>query len=273
MSAEQPSGDYVSSMPFDLSGRTAVVTGSGSGIGQAIALRLARHGACVEVLDREAESAEETVSHIKQDSGEARASACDVSQQAAVDATIASILDRRGRIDILVNNAGVAAVGRVEDTSEEDLDRVYQVNIKGVYNGLHAVVPHMVEAGGGVVLNLASLASLVALKDRFAYSMSKGAVLTMTYSVAIDYVGQNIRCNCICPARIHTPFVDGYLRENYPGREVEMFEKLSQYQPIGRMGKPEEVAALALFLCSDEAAFITGAAYPLDGGASTLIQP
>jgi 2-keto-3-deoxy-L-fuconate dehydrogenase len=273
MSEDRTTEDKQSNMPFDLSGRTAVITGSGSGIGQAIALRLARHGARVEVLDLGVEAAQETVDQIEQAGGMAHATACDVAEQGAVDATVAEILDRRGRIDILVNNAGVAAVGTVEETTVEDLDRVYRVNIKGVYNGLHAVVPHMVEAGGGVVLNMASVASLVALKDRFAYSMSKGAVLTMTYSIAIDYVSQNIRCNCICPARIHTPFVDGYLRDNYPGREAEMFEKLSQYQPIGRMGKPEEVATLALFLCSDEAAFITGAAYPLDGGVTTLIHP
>lgn len=273
MPVEQSTIDQPSSMPFDLSGKTALITGSGSGIGQAIALRLARHGARVEVLDIHNEAALGTVTLIEQAGGMAYASACDVSKQADVDATMASILGRRGRIDILVNNAGVAAVGKVEETTEDDLDRVYQVNVKGVYNGLHAVVPHMVEAGGGVVLNIASVASLIALKDRFAYSMSKGAVLTMTYSVAIDYVHKNVRCNCICPARIHTPFVDGYLKKNYPGREAEMFEKLSQYQPIGRMGKPEEVAALALFLCSDEAQFITGAAYALDGGATTLIQP
>ena len=258
---------------FDLSGKTAIVTGAGSGIGEAIANRLARHGAQVEAWDLDLDAAERTVAQIGQAGGVAHATTCDVAVQADVDAAVAENLARRGRVDILINNAGVAAVGSVEETTEEDLDRVYRVNIKGVYNGLRAVVPRMVEAGGGVVLNMASIASLAGVKDRFAYSMSKGAVLTMTYSVAIDYVKQNIRCNCICPARIHTPFVDGYLRDNYPGQEAEVLEKLSQYQPVGRMGKPEEVATLALFLCSDEASFITGAAYPLDGGVSTLISP
>jgi NAD(P)-dependent dehydrogenase (short-subunit alcohol dehydrogenase family) len=120
--------------------------------------------------------------------------------------------------------------------------------------------------GGGVILNMASIASLIGLLDRFAYSMTKGAVLTMTRSIAIDYMKKNIRCNCICPARVHTPFVDRYITQNYPGREQEMFRQLSEYQPIGRMGNPQEVAQLALYLCSDEASFVTGQAYPIDGG-------
>ena len=256
---------------FDLSGKTAVITGSGSGIGRAIALRLARHGARVEVLDIDGKQAEDTAAQIEHAGGVAHATVCDVAKQADVNRVVADILSRLDRIDILINNAGVAAIGNIENTSEDELDRVYRVNVKGVYNCLHAVVPHMAKAGGGVILNMASIASLIGIKDRFAYSMSKGAVLTMTYSVAIDYIQQNIRCNCICPARIHTSFVDRYLREHHAGEEAQMFEKLSKYQPIGRMGKPEEVASLALFLCSDEAAFITGAAYPLDGGVTSLI--
>ncbi|MCL4155981.1 UNVERIFIED_CONTAM: hypothetical protein GTU68_014407, partial [Idotea baltica] len=170
-----------------------------------------------------------------------------------------------GGIDILVNNAGVAHVGNLEGTSEADLDRIYAVNIKGVYNGMFACIPHMKDKGG-VILNLASVASSVGIADRFAYSMSKGAVLTMTLSVAKDYVSHNIRCNSISPGRVHTPFVDGFIAKNYPGKEEEMFEKLSATQPIGRMGQPQEIADLALFLCSDQAAFITGTDYPIDGG-------
>jgi NAD(P)-dependent dehydrogenase (short-subunit alcohol dehydrogenase family) len=124
----------------------------------------------------------------------------------------------------------------------------------------------MLRQGGGVIVNMASIASLIGIPDRFAYSMTKGAVLTMTKSIAVDYVKRGIRCNCICPARVHTPFVDGYLAANYPGREEEMYRVLSEYQPIGRMGTPEEVAALALYLCSNEASFVTGQAYPIDGG-------
>jgi len=170
------------------------------------------------------------------------------------------------RLDILVNNAGIAHVGTIERTSEADLDRLYAVNVKGVFLGARAAVPIMLRQGGGVILNMASIASLVGVPDRFAYSMTKGAVLTMTMSIAIDYVKQNIRCNCICPARIHTPFVDQYLARHYAGREREVLQQLSAYQPVGRMGTAEEVAYLALYLCSDEASFVTGQAYPIDGG-------
>jgi len=256
---------------LNLSRKTAVVTGGGSGIGQAICLRFAAHGAHVEVLERDAQAAEQTKNLIEAEGGSVNTIVCDMALNADVNRAIADIVQRRGEIDILINNAGIASVGKVTDTSEEEMDRVYNVNVKGVYNGLFAVIPRMIAAGGGVILNMASVASLVGVKDRFAYSMSKGAVLTMTYSVAIDYLEHNIRCNCICPARIHTPFVDGYLKENFPDRANEMFEKLSKYQPIGRMGRPEEVAALAVFLCSDDASFITGAAYPIDGGVTTLI--
>ena len=176
------------------------------------------------------------------------------------------IVGRAGRLDILINNAGVAHVGNIEVTAEEDFDRLYRVNVKGVYLCTKAAVPVMVRQGGGVIVNMASIVSFIGVADRFAYSMTKGAVLTMTKSVAVDYVKQNVRCNCICPARVHTPFVDGFVKKNYPGREAEVLRELSEYQPMGRMGKPEEVAALALYLCSDEASFVTGQAYPLDGG-------
>ena len=169
-----------------------------------------------------------------------------------------------------MNNAGIAHVGTIEQTTPEDLERLYRVNIQGVFLCARAVLPHMLRQGGGVILNMASIASLIGIPDRFAYSMTKGAVLSMTRSIAIDYMKRGIRCNCICPARIHTPFVDGYLAANYPGREQEMLRTLSEYQPIGRMGTPEEVANLALYLCSDESSFVTGQAYPLDGGV--LVQ-
>ncbi|MBT28630.1 MAG: short-chain dehydrogenase [Thalassobius sp.] len=195
---------------------------------------------------------------------------CNVASQEAVKITLNSIFEHSNKIDILINNAGIAHVGNVETTTEADLDRIYSVNIKGVYNCMHEAVKLMKKQGGGTILNLASIVSAVGISDRFAYSMSKGAVLTMTYSVAKDFIKDNIRCNCIGPARIHTPFVDGFLAKNYPGKEQEMFDKLAATQPIGRMGKPEEVAALALYLCSDEASFITGSFYPIDGGFITL---
>ena len=250
---------------FRLDEKVAVVTGAGSGIGQAIASTFAARGARVFVLERDARAAAATVERIMASGGAAAAVACDVSDAASVTAAFARVAADAGQLDILVNNAGIAHIGTVESTTEADFDRIYAVNVKGVFLCSQAALPHL-RRRGGVILNLASIASLIGLVDRFAYTMSKGAVLTMTRSIAVDYIKHGIRCNCICPARVHTPFVDGYIREHYPGREEEMFQQLSAYQPIGRMGTPTEVAALALYLCSDEASFITGQAYPIDGG-------
>jgi NAD(P)-dependent dehydrogenase (short-subunit alcohol dehydrogenase family) len=255
---------------FSLTKKIAIVTGAGSGIGQAVALLFARQGAHVEVIDLNLDAAEATVKKITEAGGSAYASACDVGDQTAVKAVFLDIASRMPRVDILVNNAGVAHIGTLLTTREEDLDRLYRINIKGIYNCAQAAVELMVRQGGGAVLNLCSIAAQMGLSDRFAYSMTKGAVLTMTYSIAKDFIRQGVRCNCICPARVHTPFVDGYLAANYPGQEAEMFQKLSEAQPIGRMAKPEEIAALALYLCSDEAGFVTGSAYPIDGGAVNL---
>jgi 2-keto-3-deoxy-L-fuconate dehydrogenase len=221
------------------------------------------------VLDVNEQAASATTQQIAVAGGEASAHACDVTNQAQVKALFAELISRE-RIHILVNNAGVSHIGTVESTSEEDFDRLFRVNVKGVYNCTQAAISHMRTSGGGAILNMASIAGTAALADRFAYSMTKGAVVAMTYSVARDYVTHKIRCNCISPARVHTPFVDDYLKKNYPGREQEMFEKLSKSQPVGRMGQPAEVASLALFLCSDEASFITGVDYPLDGGFFNL---
>jgi len=251
---------------FQLPGKVAVVTGAGSGIGAAIARLFASQQARVVVLDVDEDAARRTVAAILDDGGTAESQVCDVSSAGSVADVFGAVAARHGRLDILVNNAGVAHVGTIERTSEADLDRLYQVNVKGVFLGARAAVPIMLRQGGGVILNMASIASLVGVPERFAYSMSKGAVLTMTMSIAIDYVKQNIRCNCICPARIHTPFVDQYVARHYAGREHEVLQQLSAYQPIGRMGTAEEVAHLALYLCSDEAAFVTGQAYPIDGG-------
>ncbi|MBL9117677.1 MAG: glucose 1-dehydrogenase [Verrucomicrobiaceae bacterium] len=254
---------------FSLQGKNAIITGAGSGIGKAIAETFASQGAHVEVLDLNLEQASATAETIRASGGSAAAHACDVSSQGAVREVIEGIAAQRA-INILVNNAGIAHIGTVTSTSEEDMDRLYNVNVKGVYNCAHVAISHMVKTGGGVVLNLCSIAAMMGLPDRFAYSMTKGAVLMMTYSIAKDYIAQGIRCNAICPARVHTPFVDGYLAKNYPGQEEEMFRKLSAAQPIGRMAKPAEVAAMALYLASDEASFATGTAYTLDGGALQL---
>jgi len=220
----------------------------------------------VTVLDFVREAAESVVAGIRARGGQADAASCDVSDTEAVR----RVFDALPRLDILVNNAGIAHIGTVETTTPADLDRVYAVNVKGVYHCLHFGMPKLLAQGGGVILNLASIASKVGLPDRFAYSMTKGAVLSMTLSVARDYVSRGIRCNCICPARVHTPFVDGFIAKTYPGREAEIFAKLSAAQPVGRMGEPSEIAALAAFLCSPEASFITGSAYDIDGGTTLL---
>jgi NAD(P)-dependent dehydrogenase (short-subunit alcohol dehydrogenase family) len=250
--------------PFRLDGRNAVVTGGGSGIGKSIGERFAEAGASVCILDVDLAAAQSVAEKIKSAGGSARSYRCDVSDHAGVRQVFEQVV-RDGNVDILVNNAGVSHVGTLETTSEADVDRIFRINVKGMYNCMFALIPHM-KVRGGVILNMASIAASLGLSDRFAYSMSKGAVVSMTLSVARDYLKHNIRCNCISPARVHTPFVDGYLRQNYPGREAEMFQKLSESQPIGRMAQPREVADLALFLCCDEAAFITGTDYPLDGG-------
>lgn len=254
---------------FRLDHKTAVITGGGSGIGKAIAKIFAAQGAFVFILDMDEQGATGVTQEIAAEGYKAAFKKCDVSKQAEVKSVIDAVIAEAGAINILVNNAGISHIGTAESTTEADFDRLISVNVKGVYNTLNNVLPHM-KNKGGVILNMASIASIVGIPDRFAYSMTKGAVNGMTLSVAKDYLAFNIRCNCISPARVHTPFVDGFLGKNYPGREREMFDKLSKTQPIGRMGKPEEIAWLALYLCSDEAGFITGCDYPIDGGFTRL---
>lgn len=246
---------------FNLEGKIAVVTGGGSGIGKAIAILFAAQGAIVHIIELNA-AAEETVSEIQKNNGQAHGHSCDVSNQNQV----LDIFNQIGAVDILVNNAGIAHIGKAGTTSEEDFDKVFAVNVKGAYNTLFAAIPLLKESKSPVILNMASIAALVGITDRFAYSMSKGAIYAMTMSVARDYLEDGIRCNSISPARVHTPFVDGFISKNYAGQEEEVFEKLSKSQPIGRMGKPEEIAALALYLCAEESGFITGNDYPIDGG-------
>jgi NAD(P)-dependent dehydrogenase (short-subunit alcohol dehydrogenase family) len=254
-----------------LESKTAIITGGASGIGLAISKLFAREGAAVEILDRNEEEMNRAVDAITAAGGSATASLCDVTDAAQVDAVIGAIHARRGRIHILVNNAGIAHVGNAISTTPEDFERVQRVNVFGPANCLRSTLPFMVaDAAGGVILNLASCVSVMAINDRFAYATSKGAVLSMTYAVAKDFLTHNIRCNALLPGRVHTPFVDGFIAKNYPGREDEMFEKLSKAQPIGRMAQPEEIATAALFLCSDDAAFVTGTGLPVDGGTLTI---
>lgn len=253
---------------FNLTGKRAIVTGGGSGIGKAIAIALAENGASVLILDLNEENIATVISEITSSGGKASGATCDVSNEKNVAEVFKKELGDRP-LDILINNAGIAHIGKLENTTVDDLDRIYNVNVKGIFNCLKAGV-ELMKGKGGSIVNMSSVAAHVGVTDRFAYSMSKGAVHAMTISVAQDYLAYKIRCNSISPARVHTPFVDGFLTRNYPGKEKEMFETLSKTQPIGRMGKPEEIGALALYLCSDEASFITGTDFPIDGGFITL---
>mgnify|MGYP005989022589 FL=1 len=249
--------------------KIALVTGGASGIGKSICLRLALKKIKVLVVDLNLEAARETVEEINKNGGNAEAYAVDVSNNGQVSALFKNINEEH-TIDILINNAGIAHIGNIEQTSESDLDRLYNINVKGVYNCISSTIEAMKAQDSGVIINMASVSSSVGIADRFAYSMTKGAVLTMTYSVAKDYIESGIRCNCISPGRVHTPFVDNFLEKNYADNKEDMFEKLSKSQPIGRMGSPDEIAALVDYLCSDDAAFITGSNFPIDGGFVTL---
>lgn len=245
-----------------LAKRVAVVTGAGSGIGRAIAQEFERAGAHVHALDRDADA----VAVLERElDGHVTAHACDVSDDASVQRVFAAI-DAATPIHILVNNAGVSHIGNVENTTPADFERLFRVNVQGVFHCTRAIVGAMAARNYGVIINMASVAASAGLADRFAYSMSKGAVVAMTYSIARDYVARGVRCNSISPGRVHTPFVDGYLAQHYPGREAEMFAKLAATQPIGRMGTPDEIAKLARYLASDDAAFVTGSDVSIDGG-------
>lgn len=254
---------------FSLKDKVAVVTGGGSGIGRSISLLFAARGAHVVIIDIDEKGSLETLREIHEQGGIADFKKCSIADERQVTKKVADVAGYTGRIDIIVNNAGIAHIGNAETTTPADFDRLLDVNVKGVFHIIKAAIPYL-KLNGGVILNMASVASLVGLPDRFAYSMTKGAVIGMTLSIARDYLHDNIRCNCISPARVHTPFVDGFIAKNYPGKEEETFKKLSLTQPMGRMAKPEEIAYLALYLCSDEAGFVTGCDYPIDGGFTRL---
>jgi 2-keto-3-deoxy-L-fuconate dehydrogenase len=253
---------------FELNGKRAVITGAASGIGLAIAELFASQGAGVVLIDQSQERLDAAVANIQQKTPQTISGfACDVASEESVQKAFSEI---GAPLDILVNCAGVAHVGTLVSTPPAEFDRLFAVNVRGTYLCMQAAIKPMLEASHGTILNMASIAATAGLADRFAYSMTKGAVLSMTLSVARDYIAQGIRCNCISPARVHTPFVDGFVSKNYPGHEAEKMNDLARSQPIGRMGKPEEFAALALYLCSDAASFITGVDYPIDGGFFNL---
>ncbi len=251
---------------FSLKNKVAIVTGGAKGIGEGIGKIFARLGANVNLLDIDDENGEKVRDAIIEGDGKAYFYHCDLTKHKVVGEVFQTIYDQEGNLDILVNNAGIGFIGDVEHTTEKDMQRLYDVNIKSVYSCLHFGVRYMKNSGGGSIVNLASTVSVVGIPERFAYSMSKGAVYSMTFSIATDYLEHNIRCNAVGPGRVHTPFVDNYIALNYPGKEKQMFDKLSKTQPIGRMAKPEEIAKLIAYLCSDEAAFVTGSFYPIDGG-------
>jgi NAD(P)-dependent dehydrogenase (short-subunit alcohol dehydrogenase family) len=253
----------------ELNGKVAVVTGAASGIGKAISAALAAQQGQVWVLDLNPAAAEQTASEIKAAGGRASSLQCDVANPESVSQVFKAIADQ-GPIDILINSAGIAHIGTIATTTVEDFERLFRVNVQGTFLCMQAAIAVMLKQSGGVIINLASMAAVAGIPERFAYSMSKGAVRAMTLSVAKDFLDKNIRCNCISPARVHTPFVDGYLKQNYPGREAEMLAELAKTQPIGRMARPEEVAGLAVYLCSDLASFLTGADVPFDGGVLNL---
>jgi NAD(P)-dependent dehydrogenase (short-subunit alcohol dehydrogenase family) len=253
---------------FRLDNKIALVTGGGSGIGREIALLYAKQGAKVVVADIQLEAAESVVSEIGSGGGSGQAIQMDVSREEQVQSVFDRVVQGNGRLDILVNNAGISHVGNILETSLDDWERIMGVNARGVFLCSKYAVKHMVEQQpqGGILVNMASVAGMIAVDRRLPYSASKGAVISITRSVAIDFVQQGIRANAICPGTVHTPFVEGYLERNFADTKDEERKKMHARQPIGRMGRPDEIATAALYLASDEASFVTGSTLVIDGG-------
>ena len=255
-------------MVFSLAGKTALVTGAGSGIGREIARLYAQQGAIVAVADINEQGRADVAAEIAAESGQAFPLALDVTSLDDATAAVNRIVADHGRLDILVNNAGIGMVGNLVETGREDFDRLMAVNVYGVYNCSLAAVNQMLaqDPKGGAIVNIASVAGQVSVARRFAYCTTKGAVISMTQSTAMDFIEQGIRCNCICPGTIESPFVEAYLQKYHQGEIEETRAQLHARQPIGRMGRPDEIAPLALYLASEEAGFVTGAQFTIDGG-------
>ena len=247
---------------FDLSGKVVLVTGAGSGIGRAIAQRFAQAGAKVFVGDLNEAAGRETVTLITGAGGVAEFHQLDVADETEVT----RVATATGPVDILVNNAGIGHVGTIMQTNADDLDRLYRVNVRGVFNVTKAYIGDMIARRRGSIINIASIGGIVAVRDRFAYVTTKFAVVGITKQIALDHSAEGVRCNCICPGRVETPFVQARLKE-YPD-PAKAYQEMSATQLIGRMGRPEEIAAAAHYLASDEAALVTGAALMADGGWS-----
>ena len=251
---------------FTLQNKIALVTGAGSGIGVAIAETFAHANAFVFVTDRDEKFGRETTARIKSQGGQAEFFALDVSNETQCEAAKQAVLSSQGRLDVLVNNAGIGHVGTMLQTTGADLDRLYAVNVRGVFNVTKVFLPDMLARKQGVIINLASIGGVVGVRDRLAYCATKFAIVGITKSMALDHAVDGIRVNCICPGRVETPFVSARLKE-YPDPQ-KAYQEMSATQAVGRMGRPEEMAAAALYLASDEAAFITGTAFLIDGGWS-----
>lgn len=248
---------------FRLDGKTAFITGAGSGIGEETARLFAAQGAKVVVADISEEAAQRVAGDIGTSAMPVRV---DVTRSAEVQSAFESAVEAFGSLDILVNNAGIGLVGNVEETTEEDFARLMNVNITGVFLGCKHVVPIMLNQGQGNIINIGSVAGLVGIERRFAYSATKGAVIAVTRQLAIDYVARGIRANCICPGTVFSPFVESYLQKFHAGEIEEMKAKLNARQPMGRMGRPDEIAKMAVYLAADESEFVTGAVLTIDGG-------
>jgi 2-keto-3-deoxy-L-fuconate dehydrogenase len=251
---------------FRLDNKITLVTGSGSGIGRAIAQTFATAGAFVYVADRDANGGQETVKLVTAAGGKAAFIPLDVTSEQDCESARAAVHGGQGRLDVLVNNAGIGHVGTMLQTTGADLDRMYAVNVRGVFNVTHAFLPEMVKRKYGVIVNLASIGGVVGVRDRLAYCTTKFAVVGLTKSMALDHALDGIRVNCICPGRVETPFVSARLKE-YPDPE-KAYKEMASTQAIGRMAKPEEIAAAALYLASDDSAFVTGTDFIIDGGWS-----